>query len=90
MFNRYIREHSLNIKIYMQASVKLASSNAKLYTRNRSKPKYTCRVVFEERGMIRIYIYCMMHEYSIQPYRIFTDMAYLGFYHHTCKCLTDI
>ena len=31
----------------------------------------------------------MMHEYSIQPYRIFTDMAYLGFYHHTCKCLTD-
>ena len=51
---------------------------------------YLQTVVFEERGMIRIYIYCMMHEYSIQPYRIFTDMAYLGFYHHTCKCLTDI
>jgi hypothetical protein len=57
VFNRYIRDHSLNIKIYMQASVKLASSNAKLYTRNRSMPKYTFIYwVFEERGMMRIYI----------------------------------
>ncbi len=49
------------------------ASNAKLYTRNRSMPKYTCREVFEERGMItiiNIYIYSLGIIYNCIEYSL--------------------